>query len=577
MITFRRLLGLLKSSSRLVVLAVGLGWATTISWFALISTSAYLISFAALQPSIAELQVAIVGVRFFGISRAVFRYSERLVSHTVTFDLLARLRTWLYERIEPLAPGGLELDSSGDLLTRLVSDVETLQDFYVRTVAPPLIALLSSIGILWFFGRWSVWLAVVLFGFQLLTGILLPLLVRQMAKSKGRQLTGLRASISNLVVDGVQGFPEILIFDLKSRIMDRLRVLNGEVQELESQQIRIRGGHEALASLLTNLTVVLLLLVAVPIVRSGHLDGRLLAVVILGAIASFEAILPLPQAFQNTDECLAAGKHIFELADRIPPVESGEMTVTDSSKIDLEFKNLSFAYRHGGMLVLNELNLKIPAGGKVAILGPSGVGKSTITDLLLGFRRSIEGEILVNGKSIAQIDLEGMRELISYVPQNPFLFNASVLENIRIGNPDATREMVEESAMIAGLQSFIETLPDRFETNVGEYGMLMSGGQRQRLALARALLRDTPIYLFDEPTANLDKFAEQEVIDRILNRVADKSLIWITHRVVGLALLDEIVVLANGKVVERGSHDDLIQAGGRYARIVQLEQDGIDL
>lgn len=576
MITFRRLLGLLRSSSRLVVLAVGLGWATTISWFALISTSAYLISFAALQPSIAELQVAIVGVRFFGISRALFRYLERLVSHTVTFDILAKLRTWLYERIEPLAPAGLESESSGDLISRLVSDVETLQDFYVRTVAPPLVALLSSIGILWFFGRWSECLALVLLGFQLITGVLLPLTVRQLAKSSGRQLAVIRAGISNLVVDGVQGNAEILVFGLKSHFLDKLTDLNGEAEDLENQKNRIQGGHAAFISLLINLMVVVLLLVSVPIVRAGQLDGRLLAVVILGAIASFEAILPLPQAIQNLEENLAAGKRIFGLADRVP-LEEGGKQAKDTSRIDLEFNNLCFAYRQDQSLVLAGLDLKIPAGRKLAILGPSGAGKSTIADLLLGFRRPTSGEILINGQSILNIDPEEMRKLISYVPQSSFLFNASVLENIRIGNPDASNELVKEAARIAGLESFIETLPDGFDTTVGEYGMLMSGGQRQCVVLARALLRDTHVYLFDEPTANLDKATEAGVIERILDALSGSSLLWITHRVSGLSLMDEIVVLGDGKVAERGRHEELIHASGPYARMVQLEQDGIDL
>ena len=575
--TFSRLLGFLRQPWRFVALAILLGWATTISWFALISTSAYLISFAALQPSIAELQVAIVGVRFFGIARAVFRYLERFVSHTVTFKLLARLRSWLYSKIEPQAPAGLESDSSSDLLSRIVSDIETLQDFYVRTVAPPVVALLSSIGVLWFIGQWSFKYALILLIFQLLAGVVVPVIVWQRGKLNGSRMIAFRAEMTNLIIDGVQGSAETWVFAQHENFERRLESLVNQEKDLDSRHNLVLGGHTAGMVFLANLSAVILLISAIPAVHSGELDGRLLAVIILGAIASFEAIVPLPQAFQNLGENLAAGNRLFDLADRRIRDNGGGSADKLVGIPSLEFKNVSFAYRHDEGKILTGLDLELTPCKKIAILGSSGVGKSTVANLLLRFWEPTGGRILISEVNIQNISPEKIRSQISYVPQNPFLFNTSVEENIRIGNPNADKNAVVLAAARAEIDDFIRSLPEQYETSVGEYGMLLSGGQRQRIALARALLRDAPIYLFDEPTANLDSLTERAVINNIFDAVKDKSLLWITHRLTRLEEMDEIVLLAGGRVAERGTHQDLIQVGGRYARMNQLKHDGLNL
>ena len=576
MSTFKRLIGFLRQARRMVALAVALGWATTVSWIALISTSAYLISYAALQPSIAELQVAIVGVRFFGIARAVLRYLERIVSHTVTFRLLARLRTWLYEKIEPLAPAGLTERRSGDLLNNVVNDIETLQEFYVRIVAPPVVALLSSVGVLWFFGRWSGWFVLIIMGFQLLAGVALPLAVRRLGAGPGAQIGSSRAAQANLIVDGVQGSADIRAYDRTARMNADLDALIAAEAKAEGRQNLVLGGHAAVVGLSVNLMAVVLLAAAIPMVADGRLDGRLLAVVILGAVASFEAILPLPQAFQNLEESLQAGRRLFDLAE-IPPLVADEgADLERSGAADISIKNLTFAYSQYNPDVLAGLNLDLHPGKKVAIVGPSGSGKSTIANLLLRFWDYRQGEILWNGAELRSLDAEQVRSQVSYLPQNPFLFNATIAENIRIGKPDANQEEIAAAAQAAGLDNFIRSLPQGYDTLAGEFGILLSGGQRQRLALARAFVRNAPLYLLDEPTANLDPLTEEEIIHSVLARVKDRSLIWITHRLAGLDAMDEVVVIRAGRVVERGTHAELASGDTRYARMRQFQRDSLE-
>jgi len=573
---FKRLVSFLRQPWRMVLLAVSLGWATTVSWMALISTSAYLISFAALQPSIAELQVAIVGVRFFGIARAGLRYLERLVSHTVTFRLLARLRTWLYERIEPQAPAGLTSQRSGDLLSTIVADIETLQEFYVRIVAPPVVALLSSVGVLWFFGRWSGWFAVIILGFQLLAGVAVPLAVRRLGSRPGTQIGLSRAAQANMIVDGLQGSAEVLAFNLSGRMQAELDKLVAAEARAESRQNLVLGGHAAVVGLSVNLMSVILLGVAIPMVSNGSLDGRLLAVVVLGAIASFESILPLPQAFQNLEESLQAGKRIFELADRPPLVTETGADPERTSEPHLLIKKLTFAYRQVEKPVLTDLDLDLPAGKKVAILGPSGSGKSTIANLLLRFWDYRQGEILWSGANLRTLDAAQIRAQISYLPQNPFVFNTTITENILLGRPNASWDEIIAAARAVDLDDFIQSLPQKYDTLAGEFGILLSGGQRQRLALARAFVRDAPVYLLDEPTANLDPVTANEITRSVLAQVAGKSLIWISHRLTGLESMDEIIILREGRVIERGTHAELVSRKTYYSRLHRSLRDSLE-
>jgi ATP-binding cassette subfamily C protein CydC len=568
-----RLLRMVLKYWRGVALAVAFGWATVVSWVALMTTSAYLISYAALHPSVAELQVAIVGVRFFGISRGIFRYLERYVSHTVTFKLLAELRTWFYQALEPLAPARLWAYPSGELLGRIVDDVETLQEFYVRVVAPPVVALLSSGAVLAFFGRWGWDLALTLLGFQLFVGVVVPLVSRILSRRPGAEAVRQRGQLRAVVVDSLGGAAEISANNRQRGFSDRLADRSQVYGVSQRKMFWIDGLHSSLIVLGVNLGMFAILVLAVPKVAAGVLDGRLLAVLALGAAASFEAILPLPAAFQNLASSLQAGKRLFEVVDARPAVlEGGEVPLVRRELV-LETKNLTFAYSHDSAPVLDGLSLQLPPGKKLAIVGSSGAGKTTLLNLLQRFWEVQSGEISLNGRDVRELDPEYVRRLYAVISQDSYLFNASIEDNLRLASPQASDEEIEAAAARAQIADFIHSLPEGFQTWVGEQGALVSGGQRQRIALARALLKDAGIFLLDEPTANLDPHTEQQVIASILEAAEDKSVLLVTHRLVGMGAMDEIVVMEGGRIVERGTHAQLLAKMGLYAQNWQMSRD----
>jgi ATP-binding cassette subfamily C protein CydC len=572
--TVLRLLRMVSKYWRGVGLAVAFGWATVVSWVALITTSAYLISAAALQPSVAELQVAIVGVRFFGISRGIFRYLERYVSHTVTFKLLAELRVSFYQAVEPLAPAGLWEYQSGDLLGRIVDDVETLQDFYVRVVAPPVVALLSSGAVLIFFGRWGWELSLTLLGFQLFCGVAVPLLTRALTLRPGRQVISHRAALRATIGDSLGGLDEVVANNLEDKFKRRFNQRSAGLGSAQKGLFWIEGLHSALIILGVNLGMLAVLVLAIPMVASGMLDGRLLAVLTLGAVASFEAILPLPLAFQNLVSSLKSGGRLFEIMDKTPHIPpGGENLPVDIKKRTLGIKNLSFAYSQNTDLVLDNIDLDLTPGKRIAVVGASGAGKSTLLKLLQRYWEFQQGEILLDGVDIRQLDGDQVRSCFSMIAQDTFLFNAPIVQNIQLAKRSASGEEISSAIERAQLFEFINQLPEGQDTWVGEYGVKVSGGQRQRIAIARALLKDAPILLLDEPTANLDPYTERQVINAILDTSDRKAILLVTHRLVGMEAMDEIIVLENGRIVERGSHQELLSLIGKYAK---MWKDGRD-
>jgi ATP-binding cassette subfamily C protein CydC len=559
-----------------MALAALLGFATVGSGIGLMATSAYIVAKAALQPSIADLQVAIVGVRFFGIARGVFRYLERLVSHDVNFRLLARLRVWFYKSLEPLAPARLMHYRSGDILSRIVADIETLEHLYVRVVAPPIVAVLVAI-LMWFFmWRYDLWLAITTLISMALAGVGVPLLTRALSREPGRRLVSLRSELNTSLVDGVQGVAELLAFGGEERHQERVGTLSREVAALQERMARIGGLHNSLTGLLTTLAVLVALIVAIPLVTAGELDGVSLAVLALAVIASFEAVASLPSAAQYLENSLEAGRRLFEIVDAEPPVHDPPPPSPTTRGYSLQLKNLRFRYAADEPPALDGVSFTLPQGGSLAVVGPSGAGKSTLVNLLLRFWEYDEGHITLGGQELRTYRGEDLRRMIGVVSQHTYLFNATVRDNLLLARPDAGRAEIERVAREAQIHDFIESLPQGYNTWVGEQGLKLSGGQRQRLAVARALLKDAPILVLDEPTANLDSLTECDVMGAIHSLMVGRTTLIITHRLVGLEAVDEILVLRAGRVVERGPHHDLWQMGGFYRRMWDLQHQVLE-
>jgi ATP-binding cassette subfamily C protein CydCD len=580
-----RLLSLMRPFKGLVASSALMGFATIASSIGLMTTSAYIISAAALHPSIAVLQVAIVGVRFFGITRGLFRYLERYSAHRVTFRLLAQLRVWFYRSLEPLAPARLMRFQSGDLLARILADIESLENFYVRVVAPPLVALLVLPATALFLAHYSLTLALALLAFMLGGGVGVPLFSRWLARQAGPALVQQRAALNSCLVDGIQGMADLLAFDQGS--LQRLRVagIDRSLAGAQAYMAKISALQSGLEGLLANLCAWTVLCLAIPQVRSGRIQGIDLAVLVLAALTSFEALLPLPRAAQYLQANLLAARRLFEITDAEPEVVDPPSPLPPPENFDLNVRRLSFQYPHPFPCdsanlslpsdlpyALKDLSFSLEQGKRLAIVGPNGAGKSTLVHLLLRFWEYRQGSILLGGGELRTYAQDELRARTSVVSQNTFLFNASVADNLRIARPDASQAEITQAARQAQIHDFIQALPQGYDTWIGEQGLRLSGGERQRLAIARALLKDAPLLILDEATSNLDAETERQVWLCLQALMAGRTTLVITHRLSGLESMDEILALQAGHAVERGSHADLLALGGLYCHMWELER-----
>ena len=572
---FWRLLKLASPFGWRMALAALLGFATIVSSIGLMSTSGYLIAKAALRPSIADLQLAIVGVRFFGIARGGFRYLERLVSHDVTFRLLARLRVWFYGALEPLAPARLMQYRSGDLLARIVADIETLENLYLRVLAPPVVALMVALLVALLMGAFDPRLALALLIFMLLTGVGLPLLTQRLGRSTGQRIVGVRAELNGLLVDGIQGVADLLVSGAEERHLRRIERLSIELGGLQGRMARIGGLQGALSGLFMNLATLAVLAVAIPLVTSAELDGVYLAMLTLIVMSSFEAVLPLPLAFQYLNSSLEAGRRLFEIVDADPavvdPAHAVDKPADGPAEYGLRVQDLRFSYAPDEPSILDGISFDLVHGRFVAVVGPSGAGKTTLAHLLLRFWDYGDCHILLDGEELREYNQETVRSMMAVVSQHTHLFNASIRDNLLLARPGVAEHELINAAKQAQIHDFIQSLPQGYDTWIGEQGLRLSGGQRQRLAIARAILKDAPILILDEPAANLDALTEREVVASLQAVAAGRSTLLITHRLVGLEAADEILVLRGGRIVERGRHHDLMQMGGLYRRMWDLQ------
>jgi len=567
-----RLLAFLDGSWNRVALSILLGTFTIGSSVALIGTSAWLISTAALHPSIADLGVSVVSVRFFGITRALSRYLERLVSHNVTFQLLARLRVWFYEKLEPLAPARLMEYKSGDLLARVIGDVETLENFYVRVISPTLTAMAIAICVASFFASFYPLIAFVLIGFFLTLGLILPILSQQLSRTAGQKLIVQRGAMQAQLVDGIQGLADLLAFGRGQDRMDMIASAGRDYGTTQKQMARITGIHSSLSTLFTNFGLWLVLILVIPKVTAGEIKGVMLGTFALMTFASFEAVNPLPLAAQMWNSSREAAKRLFEVVDTEPVVSDPVVIERALGKSnELRIKDLTFSYPAQSSPALRDISITIPEGKSVAIVGPSGAGKSTIASLLLRFWQFESGEIRLGGESVKSLSQDEVRKRCAMIAQNSYFFNTSIRENLRLARPSVSQAEMESAARAAQIHEFIVSLPKGYDTFIGEQGLRLSGGERQRLGIARALLKDAPILILDEPTANLDPVTEKQVMETLFEVMQGRTSMLITHRLIGLEKVAEILVLDHGQIMERGTHKDLLGYGGMYRRLWDLQ------
>ena len=548
MTIFLRLLRLIAPYKWWVVLAVLLSFLTVGSSVGLMAMSAYLISKSAIVTDVADIALIVTFVRVFAIARAVFRYLERYFTHTATFRILTHLRVWFFASIEPLAPARLMQYRSGDLLARIVGDIGTLENFYVRVVVPPVAAAMVTLVACAILGQFSPALGIALFVFLALTGIVLPLFTRWVSLKPAGAVVAIRSELNAALVDEIQGLSDLLAFDQAEQHREGTLVLSRDLIRAQQRLALFRGASHGMAALLTSLAGVTMLLIGIPLVSSGQVDGVFLALLPLTAIAAFEAVQPLSMALQQLEANQAAGKRLFELIDAEPEVREPATPSPQPPEYSLTVSGLSFRYGAGEPLALDRVNLSIPAGGRLVMMGPSGSGKSTLVNLLVRFREYDTGQICIGGHDLHEWHSDDARALVGVVSQQVHLFNTSVRDDLLVANPDATDEQIEDACRMAQLHDFIESLPMGYDTRIGENGVLLSGGERQRLAMARVVLKAAPILVLDEATSNLDALTEQRLMASLEPFLDGRTVLMIAHRLPRMEKAPRVVHLIDGRI-----------------------------
>ena len=601
-----RLAGPLRG--RLLV-AAGAGALATGCGVALLATSGFLLARASQHPDISALSVAIVAVRGLSIGRGGFRYAERLASHDVAFRVLARVRVAIWRRLEALAPAGLPDFRSGDLLARLVSDVDATQDLFIRGIAPPRAAAAVGAAAVLVCVTVLVPAGLLLAAGLAAGGIAVPLAGLAAARVSSRCAAPARGQFGAGVRELLAGAAELTAFGAQEAALARVEAAQDEVSRLARRSAAAAALGSGLAALVAGLTLWGVLLLGVQAVGSGAFGRVPLAVLTLTALASFEAVTVLPAAALALSEARTSAGRIAEVLDAPDPVSEPDRPRplpaatagpwpagpwqadptraggalpgprahpdryrTAPPALAVRLRDASVRYRAGGPLALDRVSLDLPPGRRVALVGPNGAGKSTVAAVLLRFVELAGGTATLDGHDLAGYRSADVRAVIGGCPQDPHLFDATIAENLRIARPAATDGDLLGVLAAVGLRDWIAGLPLGLDTQAGQNGAAVSGGQRQRIALGRALLADPAVLVLDEPTAHLDAPARRSLMADLLAVTAGRATLLITHDLDGLDQFDEIVVLDQGRVAGRGTHAGLLLTSPVYQSLWQSAQ-----
>lgn len=547
----------------LAVLAV-IGLLSLAGWFL---TAAAVAGLTAAGAASFNFFIPSVGVRLFAFVRTLARYGERIYSHEATFHILETLRTWFFRRIEPLVPAVLSRHRSGDILNRVVEEIDTLDNLYLRVLSPTATALIVALAVgtlLWLLDPPMALAAAVMWA---LTGTI-PFATARLGKPLGTESARLSASLKSRTVAYLQGLAEIRVYDRSGFHMGAIRDDTRALLALQKRMSNLKGISAALLSLLSGLSAALILYVGVGGCHAGRLDGAGLTLATLAVLASFDAVWPLPNAFLYLARTREAARRLLELTEAAPPVTFPEATPSAPEAFGLTFEDIRFRYAPESQPALDGVNLTVAPGERVAILGSSGSGKSSLVHLTARFWDPEEGRILIDGLSLNSFSEPDLRRWICVTSQRAHIFNASMRDNLRIANPGASDAQLQDALDAAGLHDFLSNLPGGLDSWIGESGKRISGGQARRLAVARAFLRDAPIWVLDEPTEGLDRITAKALTDRVLSRTIGKTVLWITHRPAEAARMDRIILIEAGRIIAQGDHRTLLEKNRRYRDLI---------
>jgi ATP-binding cassette subfamily C protein CydC len=554
-----------------LVLGVAAGAAAAAAAVGLMALSGWFISAAAaagLAPAAAHLFnffLPSIGVRIFAILRTAARYAERIVSHEATFRILEGLRVWFYVRIEPLAPAGLWRYRSGDILNRIVADIDALDSLYLRVVAPTAVAGMAALTVFFLLAFFDGRIAAA-FACLLVPGAgAVSAAAARAAAPAGRLVAESLAEMRSRAVSVLQGIAEIAVFGAAGAQRDVLERCQSALTDAQGRLAGIRAASAAAMHLLSGATVALVLYLGAGLVSEGRLDGAKLALMALAAGAAFETVFGLPAAWLLLGRTRAAGGRLLETLAASPPVGFAEPSRAAPGGCDIAFEKVSFRYLPGRPLALDGIDIAVPEGRRLAVVGGSGAGKSTLAHLVSRFYDPQAGAVRIGGVDLRDLGEADLRRMIGVVSQPAHLFTATLRANLLLAAPDAGEPALRRALAAARLIDFVDGLPEGLDTWIGEAGRRLSAGQARRLAVARVFLKNPPIWVLDEPTEGLDRISEAALVDSLLEATAGRTALWITHRPAGLERMDVVLVMEAGRIADRGTHAELLARNRTYA------------
>ena len=541
----RRLSGLVKPLTLDMMLAVSLGILGFLCaiFITVLGGSALLNSMGAASGTgitVLSMKTAFLAAGVCAVLRGFLRYGEQACNHYIAFKLLALIRDKVFQALRRLCPAKLEGRDKGDLISVITSDIELLEVFYAHTISPVLIAFFTSLIMVLFIGSYHPLLGLIAATAYAVIGIAVPLLVSKATKNTGMALRSQAGALSAYMLDSLRGLREIMQYNQGN---ERLRGLDERTDALSGQEARQKH-HAGINMAGTNTLILLfdlLMLAAAALLyrrQAVGFDGVLIPfIAMMSSFGPVSALAGLGSTLQNT---FAAGSRVLDILDETPAapdiVEQKEIAFTKAA-----VKNVTFSYgQEGSKPVLSDISLDIPQGRVIGISGPSGCGKSTLLKLLMRFWPLQKGRLEISDTDINRINTGNLRNMQSFVTQETHLFHDSILNNIRIAKPDASREEVATACRKASLHSFIMGLPKGYDTPVGELGETLSGGERQRIGLARAFLHDAPFILLDEPTSNLDSLNEAVILKSLHEERSGKTMVLVSHRTSTMKIADEV-------------------------------------
>ncbi|HIF9538958.1 TPA: heme ABC transporter ATP-binding protein/permease CydC [Photobacterium damselae] len=554
-----------------LTLGMILGLATILAAISLLTLSGWFIAASA----VAGLTIARetfnymlpgAGVRGFSMARTAGRWGERVVSHNATFKLLADLRIFFFRKLTPLIPGRQTNLRDADLLNRLVADVDAMDHVYLRLVSPLIVGVLSLVAVTVFLSWFDLTIGLTLGAILLALMLLLPAIFYRLGKRNGEALTYSKANYRITLLDWIQGQAELLLFNAEEHYRVQAESEQQSLLTAQRKMANLTGVANAILMAATGWTLVLITWIAADGV-GGNPPDPFVAMVAFATMASFELMMPVAGAFQYLGQTLTSARRLNEIIEAKPDTPFDPNGYQAKAQGNIAIENISYTYYGSEQPVLKQVNLSLKQGEKLAILGRTGCGKSTLLQLLTRNWDPQQGQISLDGIPLPQWQEGALRNAMTVVSQRVDVFNGSLRENLLLAKPQASDAECVQALEQVGLTTLLDG--QGLDTWLGEGGRQISGGERRRLGIARALLHDAPILLMDEPTEGLDRRTEQQILELLLEHAKDKTVIFITHRLIGLDEMDQICLMDEGRIIEHGKHQQLLAQKGRYAELCQ--------